>query len=151
MHPLYKARPTFYISYYKLIRLIVALNSTVHNKQFGGRGREQARKCENQGAWGKETHTQIERQIRAESIFYLNQSISWCSCLLLWSLRIKTWCSSHCWGTQWTSITIPCECCWGTSLCTSLFLFQSLDLPCTSSLLDDYSCGSSNFSEMMLI
>lgn len=30
---------------------------------------------------------------------------------------------SHCWGTQWTSITLPCECCWG----------MSLDLPCASS------------------
>lgn len=110
-------------------------------------GWQQARKCgEEQAAWGEGT----ERENKAESIMYLNQSISWCSCLLLWSLRMKTWCSSHCWGTQWTSITVPWECCWGTSHYTSLSLFPSLDLPYASSSPDG-GCGSRDLSEMMLM
>lgn len=41
---------------------MVALSSTVHNKQIRGKGWEQARKCgENQGAWGEEIERERER------------------------------------------------------------------------------------------
>lgn len=103
------------------------MRSTVCNQQIRRRGWEQVGKC------GENHHHQQQqqrdgkkqRESKAESIMYLNQSISWYSCLLLWSLRMKTWFSSHCWGTQWTSITVPCECCWGTCHCESLFLLSS--------------------------
>lgn len=102
------------------------------------------------GRW-KKRWEETDREEGRESVMYLNQSFSWCSCLLLWSLRMKTWLSSHCWGAQWKSVTVPCKCCWGTSHCKSPCLFPSLDLPRASFSLDDYSCGSRDFSETMLM
>ncbi len=127
--------------YHITIELDLSLHSAVCNQQIKGEGENKRGNV----VRIREREGKKQRESKAESIMYLNQSISWCSCLLLWSLRMKTWCSSHCWGTQWTSITVPCECCWGASHYTSLLLFPSLDLPRASSSPDDFSRGSRDF------
>lgn len=59
LHPLYEAGPTFYISHYDFD---LFLHSAAHNQQIRGRGWEQARKCEDQGAWEGEAEREQGRE-----------------------------------------------------------------------------------------
>lgn len=119
--------------------LDLALHLADNNQQIGGGRSKSSRKM-----WDSESKTGgTEENSVAVRVIYLIQRIFWCSCLLLWSLSIKkTWCSSHCWGTQWTSITVHSECCWGTFQPASMLLLSSLCVSGPVSSLDDFSFGS---------